>query len=38
MSPMSAGPRVWVVEMWHPHRKRWEPTVGCGLNTGLPRG
>ena len=24
-------PKVWVVELWHPHRERWEPTVGCGL-------
>lgn len=24
-------PKVWIVEMWHPYRERWEPTVGCSL-------
>lgn len=22
---------VWVVEMWHDERERWEPCVGIGL-------
>jgi len=23
---------VWIVEMWNPEKRRWEPTVGCGLS------
>lgn len=28
---MSERQRVWIVEMWNPRRRRWEPTVGCAL-------
>jgi len=24
--------KIWVVEMWNEERRRWEPTVGAGLN------
>lgn len=23
--------RIWLVEMWNEHKRRWEPTVGAAL-------